>query len=363
MSALSSICHQVEPGLHVITLSRGPIEELFITATPHNGGSFARMFSDVRRVVSDARATIVTTDVFGIPSEEQAGLKALRDVWGKVDWPVTWLDEVDEGPTAGISLTGVQIHAIRGADVQRIRVADRVVGSIFQDKYARHCYLGDLWSGNSATPRGVQARETFELMETVLRQVGMTFDHVVRTWLYLEHILDWYGELNTVRNQFYRERGTFDKLVPASTGIGGANAIDLLDPDAKTFAVPSPLQCPALEYGSSFSRAVEVDLPDHRAIWVSGSASIEPGGKTAYLDDIKGQVQLTMDVVEAILKSRRMSWQDVTRGVAYVKHAEFAAAFYDYCARNKLQMPFITTENDVCRDDLLFEIEVDAITV
>ena len=367
----SKIQRHVEPGLHVIALTRGPIEELFITATPHNGDSFLRMFADVNRVVKEAGATIITTDVFGIPPLEQEGMKALRDVWGKTDWPITWLAE---GATAGISLTGVQVHAIRGADVKRIRVGDRVVGSVFQDAYARHCHLGDLWPANLTNPRGVQAREIYELMEATVRKAGMTFDNICRTWLYLDHILDWYGELNQVRNKFYKEHGTFDKLVPASTGIGGANsarsamiadayAIELLDPKAKVFAVPSPLQCPALEYGSSFARAVEVDLPDHRTVWVSGTASIEPGGKTVYLDDIKGQVQLTMDVVEAILTSRKMTWHDVTRGVAYVKHASYAAEFRDYCARNELNMPFVTTENDVCRDDLLFEIEVDAVTV
>jgi len=367
----SSIHRQVESGLQVVTLSRGPIEELFITATPQNGGTLQRMFVDVHRVVSTAGAIIVTADVFGIPSEEQNGFQAMREVWDSVDWPVTWLDE---GLSDGISLSGVQVHAVRGTQVKRIRLADRIVGSLFTDGYARHCYLGDLWVGDSATPRGVQARQTFDLMEAALREVSMTFDNVVRTWLYLDHILDWYGELNKVRNLFYRERGIFDKLVPASTGIGGANAsrtaiiadtyaIELLDPQDKVFAVPSPLQCPAIEYGSSFSRAVEVDLPDHRTLWVSGTASIEPGGKTVHLDDINGQIQLTMDVVEAILKSRQMTWHDVTRGVAYIKHAHYASAFHDYCACNKLQMPFITTENDVCRDDLLFEIEVDAITV
>lgn len=372
MSQQTIIRRQVEPGLQVVTLTRGPIEELFITATSHDGGSFLRMFADVHRIVSGAGAVIVTTDVFGIPRLEEAGNGALRDVWGDVDWPVTWLVE---GPTAGMSLTGVNVHAVRGMNVQRIRVEDRVVGSLFDDGYARHCYLGDLWPGDGTAPRGIQARCTYELMETALRKVGMNFDHVVRTWLYLDHILDWYGELNQVRNQFYRERGTFDKLVPASTGIGGGNAahramiadayaIEPRHPDVKIFAVPSPLQCPALEYGSSFSRAVEVDLPDHRTLWVSGSASIEPGGKTAHLGDIKGQIQLTMDVVQAILESRGMKWHDATRTVAYVKHASYAPAFREFCTANGLQdIPMVITENDVCRDDLLFEVEVDAVTV
>ncbi len=370
MTESPTIKRNVQPGFQAITVARSGLEELHLTATPNKGDDPRRMFTRIQEAVSSAKATIVTMDVFGLSAQSKMGLHALRDICGTPDWPVTWLTE---GPASDASLAGVQVHAIRGVNVKRIHADNRVVGSLFEDKHARHCYLGDLWVDPSA-PRGVQARRTFEMMENILKQNGMSFDNVVRTWLYLYHILEWYDELNAVRNQFYRERNVFGRLVPASTGIGSANAANSaiiadayaivpLNPDVKISALPSPLQCPALDYGSSFSRAVEIDTPDHREITVSGTASIEPGGKTVHLDDIKGQVQLTMDVVEAILLSRGMKWQDVARGIAYVKRASYAAAFYDFCAKNKLQMPFVTTENDVCRDDLLFEIELEAVTV
>ncbi len=358
--------------MQINKMMRDGLEEFFLTAVPYNSHGFERVFPNIHTLIEKTGAKIVTMDVFGIPSQEEEGLEAMRKSWPKVDWPVTWLDE---GPTAGLDLTGVQVHAIRGADIQRIPANGRVVGSMIEDEYARHCYLGDLWTGDEKTPRDVQAKQTFELMESVLHQVDMTFDNVVRTWLYLDRILDWYDVLNRVRNEFFRAHGTFDKIVPASTGIGGANsarraiiadtyAVVPLHPEVKITMVPSPLQCPALEYGSSFSRAIEVDMPDHRTLWVSGTASIEPGGKTAYVGDMAKQVQLTMDVVEAILLSRGMGWHDVTRGVAYVKHAADAPAFRAFCKANRLPaMPFVVTENDVCRDDLLFEIEVDAIRV
>lgn len=368
---MSKLQRHDAPGLHTTILTRGDIEEIFITATPRNGDSFLRMFSDIHHVVRDAGATLVTADIFGIPALTESAHRDLHAAWGNPDCPVTWLTA---GPTADQHLTGVQVHAIRGTEVRRIRHDGRVIGSIFEDEYARHCYLGDLVATTNL-PRGDQARRIYEQIETALRDAGMTFDNVIRTWLYCDHILDWYDELNKVRNQFYTERGVFKKLVPASTGIGSGNdahtamiadayAIASRHPEAKIFAVPSPLQCPALEYGSSFSRAVEVDLPDHRTLWVSGTASIEPGGKTAHPGDIDGQIQLTMDVAGAILESRGMKWNDVTRAVAYVKHAADAPAFDRFRKANGLEaMPTVVTENDVCRDDLLFEIELDAVTV
>ena len=41
---------------------------------------------------------------------------------------------------------------------------------------------------------------------------------------YLNDLLEWYDEFNDVRTQFFTERGTFDKMVPASTGIGAGSA-------------------------------------------------------------------------------------------------------------------------------------------
>jgi enamine deaminase RidA (YjgF/YER057c/UK114 family) len=122
------------------------------------------------------------------------------------------------------------------------------------------------------------------------------------------------------------------------------------------------LQSSARDYGSSFSRAVEVAMPDHRRLYVSGTASIDKEGRTVFLDDTRAQVRLTMEVVQAILQSRGMDWADVTRSLAYFKRAEDAPLLGTYCRDNTLApFPVIVAENDVCRDDLLFEIEVDAV--
>jgi hypothetical protein len=69
-----------------------------------------------------------------------------------------------------------------------------------------------------------------------------------------------------------------------------------------------------------------------------------------------------MRVVEAILAQRNMTWADATRVIAYFKCAQYHDDYVKYCADNGLpDMPTIITENDVCRHDLLFEIELDTI--
>jgi enamine deaminase RidA (YjgF/YER057c/UK114 family) len=210
-------------------------------------------------------------------------------------------------------------------------------------------------------------------MDSVLQSNGMVFSNVLRTWFYNDNILSWYDDFNEIRNSIFHEKRIFEGLVPASTGVGGRNAAETalaggllaIKPKAagvQAYAVQSPLQSAAMEYGSSFSRAVELDLPDHQRLYVSGTASIKPNGRTAHMDDPQAQVKLTMEVVYAILESRGMDWTDVIRALAYFKYAKDAPILEIFRAQNNIsRFPVVIVENDICRDELLFEIEIDAI--
>ncbi len=361
----------IEDGVQTVRLRHGGVEELFITAVPGEDGDFLSMFKKTMGAVKQANATILRQDVFGIPALRRAAHDALDQVCGSIDWPVTWLEE---GATGQTCLVGTHLQAVAGVPVQRIRLHDHVVGSVFDNDVARYCRLGDVRGGDASLPREEQARLTFDDIVDALAQAEMDFSHVARTWLYLEDLLDWYDEFNDVRSTFFEKHNVFDGIVPASTGIGGSNhagaaivadvlAVKPSHPRVKIFAVPSPLQCPALDYGSSFSRAVEVDAGDHRRLLISGTASIAPEGETLYVDDIDKQIELTMDVVLGILESRGMTWNDTTRAIAYIKDGTYANAYNAYCVAHQLDtLPTVIAENDVCRDDLLFEIEIDAIS-
>jgi enamine deaminase RidA (YjgF/YER057c/UK114 family) len=331
-----------------------------------------QMFETLARFVQENDAQIVSQDVFGCCELHGEGLRALEHACGRIEWPVTWIE--GDGP-AQKALTGTQVYAISGASVKPIQLGERTVGVTFEDEDARYCLLGDLRAADIVSSRPQQARETFEQMEAALAYAGMDFSNVVRTWLYIDKILSWYDEFNKVRTNFFTERRVFDGIVPASTGIGAGNcagvalvgevfALRAKKQNIEVCTVPSPLQCPAPEYNSSFSRAVEVALPDHRRLYVSGTASIEPSGKTAHIGDPAKQISLTMDVVAAILQSRRMTWADVSRAIAYFRDIKDVPLFDEYCKKNRLPaLPVATAHGDICRNDLLFEIEVDAVVV
>jgi enamine deaminase RidA (YjgF/YER057c/UK114 family) len=265
----------------------------------------------------------------------------------------------------------IQIYAVSGMRSEPLYLEDAFVGRSFEDDAAAYTMLTifpDLLHGS----RYAQTKEIFEKAHTILTSFGLGFSNTIRTWLYAADILSWYHELNRARNEFFTAHGIYDKLVPASTGIGLDNpagaalamqvlAVAVKSNEVRVQAAPSPLQNPALDYKSSFSRGVQLFAPDHQRLSVSGTASIDKDGRTAFVDDAPAQVDLTMRVVNAILDKAQMDWSDAVSGLVYFKRAKDFALFDAYCTEHEITLPHIKICADVCRDDLLFELELDAV--
>lgn len=356
--------------LDVVTLSRSCCRKFYINAHPNDDKNGYSMFEHLGRFIGEHDARIVTQDVFGRCDLHDDGMVALRRACGEIQWPVTWIEGYGR---SGKPLTGTQVYAISGVEVEPVELEGRIVGGVFEDDDVRYCLLSNLLPADISRSRAEQARDVFEMMENVLTLAGMDFSNVVRTWLYIDEILDWYDEFNRVRTKFFEERDVFAGIVPASTGIGVANpagaalvaeafAVSGKGTDVDVRPIPSPLQCPAIDYRSSFSRAVEIMLPDHRRLYVSGTASIDADGATVYVGDVERQIARTMEVVYAILESRGLAWNDTSRAIAYFRDMDNAPLLDKYCEDHQLpQLPIAVAHGDICRDDLLFEIEVDAI--
>jgi enamine deaminase RidA (YjgF/YER057c/UK114 family) len=290
----------------------------------------------------------------------------------RAEWPVAWLQ--GDACTDG-NLYSMQAVALSGIIPLPVRSRGRLVGFIYEDGCARYCRLCGLLPDDPNASRSGQARSVFEIAAAILAQHGFRFTDTVRTWIYLDHLLEWYDKFNSVRTTFFNETGIFNHVVPASTGIGASNpfgaAITLdvfaVQPKSLEFTVQtvaSPLQNPALDYRSSFSRAVELGSPTHRRLLISGTASIAPDGKTVHADEPEKQIRLTMDAVKAILESRGMNWTDLYRGIAYFKNMAYLPLYRRVASELGIpRFPLAVSHADVCRNDLVFEIEVDAVQI
>lgn len=353
----------------VFELSSQGVKEFFIAVSAAPGESADAVLNRAFDLLRDSSAELIAAEVFGAPPGQHT-LKLLRSHGGGVDWPVAW---VGEDAARGIELSGVQLWAVAGAPCARIRVGNDIVGAVFEDAHARYCRLAGVLPGNTGATPAAQTTHVFQGMLEALAQAGMDFDHVVRTWFFNDRITSWYKEFNDARDDFFYAHHVFDGLVPASTGIGGSNipggvltagllAVHPKSDDVAVRRVSSPLQCPAFDYGSSFSRAVEIDTPRYRRVLVSGTASIAPEGYTIHVGETEPQIEHTMHVVDAILHSRGLDWKDVNRAILYFKRAS-DLPLSSACKSRLGNAPVLVVNNDVCRDDLLFEIELDAVSV
>jgi enamine deaminase RidA (YjgF/YER057c/UK114 family) len=345
-------------------------EELH-TLLPDPGDPIQSLLQEIHSAVyGEGWPQVLEVRVFGSSDTFEALRSGLGDFSGSAEWPVSLLDG---SPAPGGGIAGVQLHLVRGTPVQTIRLEGEVVGRTFEDDGARYCVLGGVGPFDPVAHPAEQTTATLLRMEEALQSQGMELKDLVRTWFFLDHILGWYGQFNAARTEIFQERGIFQGYVPASTGIGGRNhrgsalVASALAMRPKTeglgvVEIPSPLQCPAEDYGSSFSRAAELTGPGFRRVLVSGTASIDPQGRTAHAGQLEAQITLTTEVVGAILESRGMGYRDVVRGNAYFNNAGNAEALAPVLRELGLPMNrILVSRNTVCREDLLFEMEVDAV--
>ncbi|MGI6137548.1 MAG: Rid family hydrolase [Candidatus Hydrogenedentales bacterium] len=354
--------------LSITSFERAGCKEHVITFQSEVQSEFAQACTHVADAVGQRNASLIAFDIFGVPGSMESQLK---EAFSTLPYPsITWLEGryTQDAPFYSIVAT-----ALEGPEVTPLVAGERAVGVTYDIDGLRYCRLG----GNTAVNLGAspkeQTEELFHNLEEALALANMDFTHVVRTWFYNKDMLQWYDSFNEVRTAFFQERGLFDRFVPASTGIGcrngkdaaliaGVLAVAAHSQSLTPTEVLSPLQCPSFEYGSAFSRAMEFTAGGLRRLYISGTASIEPGGLSVHLGDVRAQIELTLDVVEAILVSRGMTWDCTTRSIAYFKHAEdapnFATALKE---RGMPSLPGVIAHTDICRDDLLFELELDAI--
>ncbi len=328
-------------------------------------GGDGSLFRTMRQKIGDLSGQVVSQFIMAGCNQFKSGLAEMGDS----DWPITWIQ--GDACRSGQAYSS-QIATISGVKLEPIHLEGELVGYQYEDDFARFCRLSSLKPPDPNLSRADQTYALFERMEQALECADMKFTDTIRTWLYLDCLLDWYDEFNAVRTHFFEKHGVFDQMVPASTGIGAANPwgtallADLLAvvskaDDCRIEPVESPMQCSAMDYRSSFSRAVEIAFPSHRELLISGTASIGADGRSVHLDDAAAQIDYTMKVVDAILKSRGMGWENLSRGIAYFKNPEDVILWEDWMAKNRLpRFSLAISHADVCRDDLLFEIELDA---
>lgn len=350
--------------------------EIYITAVPDAMASeqnlWHEMFAGIHEAVTSRGAYIFQERIF-INSWETDSVNRIRQQeYGDIDDGVAPVFLVGEKGFRG-SLSGIQIHAIKCKETpQVIDFQGNRCGRIVNVPGGKYLALSAI-SVPDIEDIAEQSHQMLNKAADILNQYGVNFSNVPRTWMWLGDILSWYDSFNRVRNDFFAEQGIIDtensKSLPASTGIGlmpangSACAMDLvavMEPSNSIKYLPATdKQQSAFEYGSAFSRATEVVTPGGKTIHVSGTASIDINGATTNIGNPIGQIEKTIENIRAVLMDTNCRDNNVVQMVAYCKTEEVEKMFLDI--KSNLPWPCLTTICDICRDDLLFEIEAVAL--
>ena len=94
-----------ERGIQVATLERPDRTEWFVTVMRNEGETARDLFDRAAGALGGTGATILSQEVFGLKA---GAADDLREAFGSVDWPVTWLLPHADTPE---SMSGVQIWA------------------------------------------------------------------------------------------------------------------------------------------------------------------------------------------------------------------------------------------------------------
>ncbi len=373
--------------MSVVEIHRGDLKEFFLTFCPkrHSSGeceSIEDIYERVAEFISYIRGEIVQERCYAntntYPQISAAREKAYRKYEVESEGTLCFVGEMscEPSPVAGIQVWAVQSK--KSAVVCQLIVEGQAVGRTFC--YQNICYV----SVASLGPRRDIGKEQklqdhavsmFDQANEILRTHGLSYRDVARTWIYLPKLLSWYDEFNAARREAYRKFGLMDGQkpvwLPASTGIQGDCPLgrecmmDFLAISRREQGtlememLTSPRQCDAFQYGSSFSRAVELKDESVSRIYVSGTASIDERGKTAHVGQADNQIRHTLVAVRDLLSTRGHRFSDVAHCVVFLKRPEYSPEFRSIAKEEGLDYRgVIETAADICRDDLLFELEV-----
>lgn len=232
-----------------------------------------------------------------------------------------------------------------------------------------------------------------ELAHRAYRDLFKTLDqagtpHLLRIWNYLPRInadgggLERYRQFNLGRQEAFFEAGraAFEGA-PAACALGihqGALSIRFLAGQAAPLPVENPRQVSAYRYpetygprSPTFSRAALAEIGDGEvALFISGTASIV-GHATVHQGDVLEQTRETLRNLEAVIaaangRSSAAFSLAMLDCVVYVRHPADAEKVRDVIvqalgADAPMVRHAVYLEADICRSDLLVEIEAHAV--
>ena len=244
----------------------------------------------------------------------------------------------------------------------------------------------DLHAGEMAFE--TSARHALTSLFANLDHFGFNFHDLLHTWFFIPQITGYsnneerYQIFNRLRRELFLTQSDPNRPVafyPASTGIGSrkagvwASAVAFKSGGAvSAHMMDNERQVPAYHYPKQesieaplFSRGMCLRTDESAMMFVSGTASILKS-KTVHENDIEGQTHQTIKNILGLLTqntARHMPAlpadvrESIRYATVYIKQEKDYPAVKDICCSYFSDIPMSYVTADICRDNLLVEIE------
>jgi len=278
------------------------------------------------------------------------------------------------------------------------KVIDGVAYSVINYPETMEVYASGITSSSKSYSPLECAHDAFNLMERILKAEKLDFNNITRQWNYIEDILEKksmndgirqnYQIFNDVRSEYY-SKAEFKNGFPAATGIGmntGGIILEFiaLSQSDKVNIVPikNPRQVNAYAYSENvlvgkpingaprktspkFERAKFTAIENTGQIYVSGTAAIL--GQESVSDmNAKNQTITTIENIQRLISESNLSKHDISLNShplklaqlrVYAKNEEDLDDVKQACEEYYPGIPTLYLISDICRDDLLVELE------
>lgn len=293
----------------------------------------------------------------------------------------------------------VEFTSIEGLNRQEVEFKKNEKASwlVVERCDAKMIFVAGLGEASENTDILKQSTIAFESLESVLKAEDFEFCNIIRQWNYIEEIIknvshnnavsQHYQIFNDVRSKYY-QKSNFIHGYPAATGIGqafGGVIIDAIAVQTKDensiIPIKSPLQLDAYSYTNEvlaennkmsdfrrtspkFERAKLIITSECKCIFVSGTAAIK--GQTSIPElSVERQTEMTIQNIHSLISNENILKYGLCPAEkaslisirVYIKKSEDISVVREICNKYFLQLPVIYVVADICRPELLVEIE------
>lgn len=389
---IKSIRTQARVDLAIRTVTHKTFTGFFLTVLADGdqptGEAAAAVFEELAHILAEKQIQPIQEKIYGIREVEQQVLDARRKAFVNHGLDPSLPTSYIEGRPAGdAQFNGVSVWGLVPVEsgtnvVKSVGSETTMPARCWEGEGFRMLYLpyveGNKNDGKMPSCATSQAQHMFTNVNHALEANDFHYSQVVRTWIYMSRLLDWYGEFNRVRTNHHDQVGlghdNRTSIFPASTGIQGRHhdeecfmdvlAVDSYEPGSvgMTPICQTSRQGAAFTYGSGFSRGMGLDIEGRKTVFVSGTASINSAGQSIYWDNPEAQTIETLLNVAALLQDNGGGLKDITLATVFCKNNDVYEAYKS--AMRLLQIPAfpcVEVITDVCRHELLIEIEAMAV--